>query len=79
MVSIVDFAPGTDSKGLKATLRRKELARHVALSDAVLRLDIATPLGQEARPVIEAHIAAGGAPEACTWVTAPPSCDVLRG
>lgn len=66
MVSVVDCSKGADGKGLKATLKRRELARHLVLADMVQRLDPASPLALEARPLFEAHIAAGAAPEACT-------------
>ena len=66
VVSVVDFGKYTDGKGLKSTLKRKELARHLVLVDIVQRLDPASALGQEARPVFEAHLATGAPLDACT-------------
>ncbi|KAG2498338.1 hypothetical protein HYH03_003597 [Edaphochlamys debaryana] len=67
VVSIVDFAPGTDAKGISTTLKRKDAVRHVSLMDAVLRLDASTALGAEAKPILDAHLAAGNGPETCVF------------
>lgn len=64
VVSLLHFqTPELDGKGLRDTLRRKDLVRVLNLLDLVLRLDPASELALEVRPPLEAHVAAGNAPE----------------
>ncbi len=60
VVSVLQFqSPEINGKGLKETLKRKELLRTLVVSDLLLRLDPASPLGAEVRAAMEAHVTTG--------------------
>ncbi len=60
VVSLVELGPEIKAQPLKDTLKRKELARCLLMSDLVARLEPTSPLVEEMRPAQEEHITAGG-------------------
>jgi CRISPR-associated protein Cas5t len=60
VVSIFDPSDGIDAKSIKETLSRKDLARFLNLGELAWRTDAASPLGLEARPIVEAFCSEPG-------------------
>ena len=66
VAAIFQLDPLVKADPLKDTLKRKELARTLAMYELALRTDPATPLGTEARAAMDNHTAAGSAVETFT-------------